>query len=325
MAMQKVLITGGGGFIGSHLTEACVAAGYDVRVLLRYNSAGSRGWLDTLDLADRLTVIPGDVRDLDVVTKAAAGVDTIFHLAALIGIPYSYESPTAYVRTNVEGTLNVLTAARDSGINNVVLTSTSETYGSAQRVPIDESHPAVAQSPYAATKIAADQLGISFHRSFGLGVKIIRPFNTYGPRQSLRAIIPTLIAQLQARDTVAVGNLHPTRDLTYVDDMVSAFLAVARADAFWGVPVNAGMNQEVSIGVLAETIARLMGRPLRLEQVSERQRPAASEVDRLWCDNRLLVATTGWAPKQTLESGLQATIDWFEARDHVRRAGAYHL
>lgn len=325
IAIKKVLITGAGGFIGSHLTEACIAAGYDVRVLLRYNSNSTRGWLDHPAIDGHITVIAGDVRDATIVEKAVEGVDTIFHLAALIGIPYSYESPEAYVRTNVEGTLNILTAARRADIKNVILTSTSETYGSAQRVPIDESHPAVAQSPYAATKIAADQLGISFHRSFDMGVKIVRPFNTYGPRQSLRAIIPTLIAQLIAGDEVTVGNLHPTRDLTFVRDTVSAFLAVAKADALWGVPVNAGMNHEVSIGVLAETIARLMGRTARFTQVAERQRPAASEVDRLVCDNSLLVKTTGWAPSFTLETGLRETIDWFTARGQNTRAGLYHL
>jgi len=322
--IKKVLITGAGGFIGSHLTEACLAEGWDVKVLLRYNSNSTRGWLDDPALDGRFDVIAGDVRDADIVKAAVAGVDTVFHLAALIGIPYSYESPTAYVRTNVEGTLNVLTAARDAGVNNVLLTSTSETYGSAQRVPIDESHPAVAQSPYAATKIAADQLGISFHRSFGMGVKIVRPFNTYGPRQSLRAIIPTLIAQLLQGDEVTVGNLHPTRDLTFVRDTVSAFLAVARADALWGEPVNAGMNHEISIGALAETIARLMGRRVTFRHAAERQRPAASEVDRLVCDNRLLVSTTGWAPAQTLETGLRETIDWFTARGANSRAGLYH-
>jgi dTDP-glucose 4,6-dehydratase len=218
----------------------------------------------------------------------------------------------------------VLTAARAAGVRNVVVTSTSETYGSAQRVPIDESHPAVAQSPYAATKIAADQLAISFHRSFGLPVKIVRPFNTYGPRQSLRAVIPTIIAQLLTGDQVTLGNLHPTRDLTFVKDTVSGFLAVAEVDALWGQPVNVGMNHEVSIQELAATIARLMNRPIRFAAGPERQRPPASEVDRLMCDNRLLVGTTGWTPAYTLETGLRETIDWFAHQQPNRRAGLYH-
>lgn len=322
--LTNVLITGAGGFIGSHLTEACIAAGHHVRVLLRYTSSSARGWLDDPALDGRMEVVAGDVRDADIVRRAVEGVDTVFHLAALIGIPYSYESPTAYVRTNVEGTLNVLTAARDSGVGNVILTSTSETYGSAQRVPIDESHPAVAQSPYAATKVAADQLGISFHRSFGLPVKIVRPFNTYGPRQSLRAVIPTIISQLLSGAEVTLGNLHPTRDLTFVKDTVSGVLAVARADALWGEPVNIGMNQEISIRELAETIARLMGRGIRLAHAAERSRPDASEVDRLVCDNRRLVQATGWKPAYTLERGLQETIEWFSRRGADRRASLYH-
>jgi dTDP-glucose 4,6-dehydratase len=322
--LKHVLITGAGGFIGSHLAEACIAAGHDVRVLLRYTSNSSRGWLDDPAIDGKFEVVAGDVRDADIVRRAVQGVDTVFHLAALIGIPYSYESPDAYVRTNVEGTLNVLTAARAAGVRNVVVTSTSETYGSAQRVPIDESHPAVAQSPYAATKIAADQLAISFHRSFGLPVKIVRPFNTYGPRQSLRAVIPTIIAQLLTGDQVTLGNLHPTRDLTFVKDTVSGFLAVAEVDALWGQPVNVGMNHEVSIQELAATIARLMNRPIRFAAGPERQRPPASEVDRLMCDNRLLVGTTGWTPAYTLETGLRETIDWFAHQQPNRRAGLYH-
>jgi NAD dependent epimerase/dehydratase len=322
--LQNVLITGGGGFIGSHLTEACIAAGHRVRVLLRYTSSSSRGWLDDPALDGRFESVAGDVRDADIVRRAVDGVDTVLHLAALIGIPYSYESPTAYVRTNVEGTLNVLTAARDAGVGNIVLTSTSETYGSAQRVPIDETHPAVAQSPYAATKVAADQLGISFHRSFGLPVKIVRPFNTYGPRQSLRAVIPTIISQLLSGPEVTLGNLRPTRDLTFVKDTVSGILAVAGADALWGEPVNIGMNQEISIGELAETIARLMGREIRFAHAAERQRPDASEVDRLVCDNRRLIQATGWQPAYTLERGLRETIEWFSRRGADRRASLYH-
>lgn len=321
--IHKVLITGAGGFIGSHLTEACVAAGYDVRVLLRYNSRNDRGWLEHLPSAQDVEVVSGDIRDTDAVNRAVKGVDTIFHLAALIGIPYSYESPLAYVKTNVEGTANILMAARAFDVGHVVLTSTSETYGTAQYVPIDESHPAVGQSPYAATKIAADQLGISFHRSFGLGVKIVRPFNAYGPRQSLRAIVPALIAQMMAGGDVVVGNLHPTRDLTYVTDTVDAFLAVARAGGLVGVPVNVGMNHEISIGALADLIGRLMGVSPRIVSSESRQRPRASEVERLVCDNTRLVTSTGWRPHHMLETGLRETIDWFAHRGAAPRSGDY--
>ena len=325
MAIQRVLITGAAGFIGSHLVEACVAAGYEVRVLLRYNSRSSRGWLEGLDCERHLEVIAGDVRDPDQVSRAVRGVDTVFHLAALIGIPYSYESPLAYVKTNVEGTANVLIAARDHHVNNVILTSTSETYGSAQRVPMDESHPAVAQSPYAATKIAADQLGLSFARSFGLGVKIVRPFNTYGPRQSLRAIVPTIISQLLAGDEVAVGSTHPTRDLTFVTDTAAGFLAVAGSEQLAGSVVNIGMGKEISVGALIELIARLMGVRARVVPSAERQRPEASEVDRLLCDNTRLVAATGWTPAHGLESGLSETIAWFRRQGRTATAGTYHV
>ena len=322
--IRKVLITGAGGFIGSHLTEACVGAGYDVTVLVRYNSRGTRGWLDGLEAGKHVRVLAGDIRDTDMVDRAVRGADTIFHLAALIGIPYSYESPLAYVKTNVEGTTNLLMAARTHQVGNVILTSTSETYGTAQRVPMDESHPAVGQSPYAATKIAADQIGLSFHRSFGLGVKIVRPFNTYGPRQSLRAIIPTLIAQMLAGQDVALGNLRPTRDLTFVTDTVAAFLAVARADALSGQAVNVGMNHEIAIGDLAAVIARLLGVSPRIVSSPERARPAASEVERLVCDNALLLKSTDWRPAHTLESGLRETITWFKGQGVLARASDYH-
>jgi dTDP-glucose 4,6-dehydratase len=325
LPIQRVLITGAGGFIGSHLTEACMAAGFDVRVLVRYNSRNSRGWLDGLECESRLQVIAGDVRDSDLVNRAVRGVDTVFHLAALIGIPYSYESPLAYVKTNVEGTANVLMAAREHGVNNVVLTSTSETYGSAQRVPMDESHPAVAQSPYAATKIAADQLGLSFARSFGLGVKIVRPFNTYGPRQSLRAIVPTLISQFLSGGDVVIGNTRPTRDLTFVTDTVDGFLAVARSEQSFGTAVNIGMQQEISVGALADLIGRLTGVSARIVTSAERQRPAESEVDRLVCDNTRLVTTTGWAPAHTLETGLIETIDWFRRQGTMAHVDTYHI
>lgn len=310
MSIKKILITGAAGFIGSHLTEACLAAGHEVRVLIRYNSRNNRGWLEP-DVAGRIDVLAGDIRDTDAVYRAVRGVDTVFHLAALIGIPYSYESPLAYVKTNVEGTANVLMAAREYGVGKVILTSTSETYGSAQRVPIDEAHPAVAQSPYAASKIAADQLGLSFHRSFGLGVTVVRPFNTYGPRQSLRAIIPTVITQLMKGSEIRLGHLHPTRDLTFVTDTTAGFLAAANADDLIGTAVNVGMNHEISVGDLVGLIASLMGVQARIVSEPERQRPALSEVDRLVCDNTRLRQHTSWQPQYSLERGLRETIAWF--------------
>jgi dTDP-glucose 4,6-dehydratase len=311
LSIRKVLITGAAGFIGSHLTEACLSAGYDVRVLIRYNSRNSRGWLEPA-IAGRIEVVAGDIRDTDAVSRAVRGVDTIFHLAALIGIPYSYESPLAYVKTNVEGTANVLMAAREYGVGRVILTSTSETYGSAQSLPINEGHPAVAQSPYAASKIASDQLGLSFHRSFGLQVTVVRPFNAYGPRQSLRAVIPTVITQLMKGSEIRLGHLHPTRDLTFVTDAAAGFLAAASADDLVGTAVNVGMNHEISVGALAELIATLMGVRARIVPMGERQRPALSEVDRLVCDNARLRQHTMWEPQYSLERGLRETIAWFQ-------------
>ena len=322
----KVLITGAGGFIGSHLVERCVEAGFKVRAFVHYNSRNFHGWLEGSPVYNELEVVAGDIRDYDSVLAASEGCDTVFHLAALIGIPYSYVSPQAYIRTNVDGTYNVLQACRTLQTPNVLVTSTSETYGTAQYVPIDEKHPAVGQSPYSATKIAADQLAISYHRSFGLPVKIVRPFNTYGPRQSARAIIPTVITQILAgKRELSLGNLAPTRDLTFARDTAAGFLAIARHDGLHGDPVNIGMGWEISIGDLVQKIASLMGVEVSTASAAERQRVAASEVERLLADASKLRSATGWAPEYDLERGLRETIDWLEKHHHAYKADLYNV
>ncbi len=311
MSAERVLITGAGGFIGSHLAEACAAAGLGVRAFVRYNSRGSAGWLDDSPCLDRIELVAGDIRDYDSVSRAVRGCGTVFHLAALIGIPYSYVSPLAYVRTNVEGTYNVLEACRAHGIGEVLVTSTSETYGTALAVPMDERHPPSAQSPYAATKTGADQLALSYHRSFGLPVTVVRPFNTYGPRQSARAVIPSIVAQLLggARE-IRLGNLEPTRDLTYVADTVAGFLAARGCPSLVGGAVNIGMDEEISVGELARLIARLVGVEAAIAVEEGRKRPGASEVERLRCDSTRLREATGWRPRYRLEEGLRETIAW---------------
>jgi dTDP-glucose 4,6-dehydratase len=321
---NQALITGAGGFIGSHLAEAAVKAGYRVRALVRYTSTGSAGWLEDSPLRNEIEIIRGDVRDIESVSAAAKGCGTIFHLAALIGIPYSYECPLSYIRVNVEGTYNVLQAARAAGVANVLITSTSETYGTAQYVPIDEEHPSVGQSPYAATKIAADQLALSYHRSFGMPVKIVRPFNTYGPRQSTRAVIPTIISQLlSGRRALKLGHLAPTRDLTYVEDTVRGFLAIAASGKCVGVATNVGMDAEISVLDLANLIASLIGVEVTFETEDARLRPNASEVERLRCDNRRLRERTTWAPAFDLRAGLEATLEWFRGNEAGRGAERY--
>lgn len=322
----KILITGAGGFIGSHLVEQCVEAGHKVRAFVHYNARNFHGWLEASPYYGELEVVSGDIRDYDSVVAAAEGCETVFHLAALIGIPYSYVSPQAYIRTNVEGTYNVLQACRTLRTPNILVTSTSETYGSAQYVPIDEKHPAVGQSPYAATKIAADQLAISYHRSFGLPVKIVRPFNTYGPRQSARAIIPTVISQILAgKRELSLGNLSPTRDLTFVRDTAAGFLAVANHNGFFGEPVNIGMGGEISISDLVLKIAELMGVSIQTTAAAERQRAAASEVERLLADASKLRGATGWTPEYDLERGLQETIDWLKVHNGAYKPDLYNV
>ncbi len=316
--MNKILVTGADGFIGSHLTEELVRLGYDVRVFVYYNSFNSWGWLDhtSPEIRGNLDVFAGDIRDPNGVRQAMKGCDTVLHLAALIAIPYSYHSPDTYVDTNVKGTLNVLQAARDLGVSRVVHTSTSEVYGTARFVPITEEHPLLGQSPYSATKIAADQLAYSFHASFGLPVSIIRPFNTYGPRQSARAVLPTIITQIaNGARRLKLGATHPTRDFSYVKDTVRGFLAVAKADAAIGQVINIGSNYEISIGDSARLIAELMGADIEIETDDARLRPAASEVERLWADNTRARELCGWAPEYGghagFRRGLSETIAWF--------------
>lgn len=312
--MNGAVVTGAGGFIGSHLCEHLVRGGFRVRAFVHYDSAGTRGWLDHSEIAADLEFAAGDVRDHDSVRRALQGTDVVFHLAALVGIPYSYVTPQAYVRTNVDGALNVLEAAREHGVARVVLTSTSEVYGSALHAPMDESHPVRSQSPYAATKAAADQLGLSYHDAFGVPVAIARPFNAYGPRQSDRALIPAVIAQLHEGERVRLGNLHPTRDFTFVDDVVRGFAAIAACDALVGEAVHVGSGTEHAVGDVVRTIARLMGRNVVVDVDDERRRPATSEVDRLLCDASKLRAATGWCPEVDFETGLRRTIDWMDAR-----------
>ncbi|MDD5555826.1 MAG: GDP-mannose 4,6-dehydratase [bacterium] len=321
-----VLITGAGGFIGSHLVERCVAMGMRVRAFVRYVGGGSWGWLDDVPCRNELEVVAGDIRDYDAVLRAARGCGAVFHLAALIGIPYSYVSPLAYVRTNVEGTYNVLQAALECGTGEVLVTSTSETYGNVRTVPIGEGQPPDARSPYAATKVAADQLALSYHRSFGLPVKIVRPFNTYGPRQSARAVIPSIIIQLLAgAREIRLGNLAPTRDLTFVRDTVDGFLAAHDAPGFIGEAVHIGMDEEISVGDLARMIARLMGAEARIVLAPARVRPEEGEVERLRADNRRLKAATGWEPRYDLEAGLRETIDWIRENRHRYRPDRYEV
>jgi dTDP-glucose 4,6-dehydratase len=311
--MNRILVTGAGGFIGSHLAEACAAEGHKVRAFVRYNSLGRTGWLKDSKFKDDFEIVAGDIRDYDAVEKAVRGCDTVFHLAALIGIPYSYHSPLAYIKTNVEGTYNVLQAARETGADRLVVTSTSEVYGTAERVPIDESHPLSAQSPYAASKIGADQLALSFHRSFGLPVTLARPFNTYGPRQSARAVIPTIITQILAgKREIRLGNLAPVRDFTYVEDTVAGFLAIGKAAGLAGEVTNIGTTEVISVGDLARLIAEIMNETVEIVNESARTRPQESEVGRLVCDAGKLMRLASWRPRHDLKSGLAQTIAWME-------------
>ena len=322
---RKILVTGSEGFIGSHLTEHLVRCGCSVRAFVLYNSLNSRGWLESCpqDIQDNVEIFFGDVRDLHGVTTAMRGCDVVFHLAALISIPYSYHAPASYVETNVGGTLNVVQAAQDLGIERIVHTSTSEVYGSARFVPITEEHPLQGQSPYSASKIGADHIALSFHSAFNTPVAVIRPFNTYGPRQSARAVIPTIITQIAAGNHVLkLGALHPTRDFNYVRDTVSAFLAVAESDATVGNVVNVGSNYEISIGEVAELIARLMGTEMDIATDLRRFRPPASEVERLWADNTKASTLMGWQPqyggREGLCRGLAETIAWFLEPENLR-------
>jgi dTDP-glucose 4,6-dehydratase len=317
---KTVLVTGAAGFIGSHLTERLVHGGYEVRVLVRYNGRDDRGHLDAFprEIQRSIEVHRGDLKDPEAVRHAVAGCAWVFHLGALIAIPYSYQNPYDVVQTNVLGTAHVLDACRSSeALERLVLTSTSEVYGTAQYVPIDEKHPLRGQSPYAATKIAADALGESYHRAFGLPVTILRPFNTFGPRQSARAIVPTIISQALLRPHVRLGSLDPRRDLTYVKDTVSGFLAIAACDAALGRVVNIGRGADLSIGDLVQRIAARLGQPIRIETDTARLRPANSEVGCLLAGTSLARELWGWTPRFTLDQALDETIAWI--REHLDR------
>lgn len=330
LPFKKVLVTGADGFIGSHLTEKLVRRSVTVRAMVQYNSFGHHGWLDFApkDIRNELEYLGADIRDPFRMQAAVKDVDCILHLASLIAIPYSYQAPQSYISTNVTGTLNLLQAARDHGVERFVHTSTSEVYGSAQYVPIDEKHPLVGQSPYAASKIGADQLALSYFRSFGLPVTVIRPFNTFGPRQSMRAIIPTIISQLAAGgEELILGNLEPTRDFTFVDDLTEAFLAIATVDGVTGETINVGSGKEIAIGALAEQLADLMDRRVRITADPQRVRPSASEVDRLLCDNTRARDLLKWEPTTSLRDGLRQTIEWFTTTENLRgyQPNRYHV
>ena len=322
---KKVLITGADGFIGSHLAEMLVARGYSVRAMVQYNSFNTYGWLDHLPpgIRNELDLFAGDIRDPYGVARSMRGCDAVIHLAALIGIPYSYHSPDAYVDTNIKGTLNILQAAKELGVARVVHTSTSEVYGTAQTVPIREDHPLQGQSPYSATKIGADQLALSFHRSFGLPVTILRPFNTYGPRQSARAVIPTVITQiLKGKKEIVLGSIHPTRDLVYVEDTAAGFCQALQVPGIEGEIIQLGTGHEISIGKLAETIGRLMDKEICIKESKERLRPAGSEVERLLADpgkaREMLRWEVAHQGAEGLKKGLRKTISWFQRPENLR-------
>jgi len=326
---MKALVTGAGGFIGSHLCETLIEKGYNVKAFVRYNSRNFWGWLETSLYKEEMEIVSGDIRDFDIIRNAVKKVDVIFHLAALIGIPYSYISPLAYIKTNIEGTYNILQAARELGVEKVIHTSTSEVYGTAQFTPITEEHPVNPQSPYAATKAAADHLALSFYRSFGLPVAIIRPFNTYGPRQSTRAVIPTIITQMLSDERkIKLGFLHPTRDLTYVKDTVDAFLKMAESKNSIGEVINIGLNSEISIGDLVKSIAKIVNvadGEIGIEIEKERERPEKSEVERLWADNKKAKDLLAWSPKYTLEQGLKETVEWFKKNLRSYKSEVYNV
>lgn len=324
--MENILITGSAGFIGSHLTEKLVEEGNKVKVLVNYNSRNNWGWLENNPVLKDVEIISGNIRDFDLVNNAVKSCDTVFHLAALIGIPYSYISPSAYIKTNIEGTYNVLESARKNNLSNVIITSTSETYGSAQYVPICENHPLVGQSPYSASKIAADQLAISYNKSFDLPVKIVRPFNTYGPRQSERAIIPTIISQiLNNKKEITLGNTTPTRDFTFVKDTVKGFLEISKNQSLNGEATNIGMKEEISVLDLVKLIANLMGAEIEIKAEDKRIRPDNSEVQRLFCDNSKIIANTKWSPDYTIKTGLIETINWARENEKLFKPNIYNV
>ena len=312
---KKILVTGADGFIGSHLTEILVNKGYDVRAFVYYNSFNNWGWIDSFPgkIKEKIDIFQGDIRDPNGVRTAMEGIDVVFHLAALIAIPYSYHSPDMYIDTNIKGTLNILQAARLLKTERILVTSTSEVYGTAQYVPIDEKHPFQGQSPYSASKIGADRLAESFFRSFGLPVTIVRPFNTYGPRQSARAIIPTIITQLlKGFEQIKLGELSPTRDLVFVEDTVNGFIEIAKSDKAIGEEINIATGTEISIGNLAKKLIDLINPETKIIQEQQRLRPSKSEVFRLLGDNRKIRDLTSWTPEYTIEQGIKKSIEWFK-------------
>lgn len=326
--MKKVLVTGADGFIGSHLVELLVEKGYDVKAFVYYNSFNTWGWLDTLpkEKLDKIEVFCGDIRDPNGVREAMKGVDTVFHLAALIAIPFSYHSPDSYVDTNIKGTLNVLQAARDLKLERVLVTSTSEVYGTALYVPIDEDHPLQGQSPYSATKIGADQLALSFYRSFNLPVTLVRPFNTFGPRQSARAVIPTIISQLLAgKEEIKLGSLIPTRDFNYVKDTANGFLEIALSDKTIGEVVNIATQKEISIGDLANELIRQINPKAKIVCDEQRLRPEKSEVNRLLGKNEKIMKLTNWKPQYTFEEGIAETIEFIKNNMDKYKVDIYNL
>lgn len=324
---EKVLVTGADGFIGSHLTEALLNEGYAVRALSQYNSFNNWGWLEDIHHPD-LEVVTGDVRDPNLCRKIAEGCTTIYHLAALIAIPYSYVAPDSYVDTNIKGTLNICQAARDCNVGRLVVTSTSEVYGTARYVPIDEKHPRQPQSPYSATKIGADAIALSFHNAFDLPVVVARPFNTYGPRQSARAIIPTIITQIASGiKEIKVGDLSPTRDFNFVKDTAAGFIALGKAKGVEGKEINIATGKEVSMEETLAKIAEIMGGEVEYVVDPERLRPAGSEVFRLCGDNTLITQLTDWRPQYSLERGLRETVEWFSNPENLSKykAGIYNV
>jgi len=326
--MKTILVTGADGFIGSHLTEMLVERGSEVKALSQYNSFNNWGWLEDVACKDQIEVLTGDVRDPYYCRKITEGVDVIFHLASLIAIPYSYIAPDSYVDTNINGTLNICQAAKDHGNIRVIHTSTSEVYGTAQYVPIDEKHPLQPQSPYSATKIAADAMAMSFYNSFELPVTIARPFNTYGPRQSARAVIPTIITQIaNGMKEIKLGDVTPTRDFNYVEDTCRGFLALAECDDAIGKTVNIGSNFEISVGDTLNLIKELMDSDVKFVADDQRIRPAGSEVFRLWCDNTQIEKLTGFKPQVDIREGLNRTISWFTTGDRLShyKASIYNV
>lgn len=310
--MKKALVTGADGFIGSHLVEELVKKGYQVRALALYNSFNNWGWLEDISCKEQIEVVTGDIRDPFLCEKIVEGMDIVFHLAALIAIPYSYRAPASYIETNINGTLNICEACLKHGVKKLIQTSTSEVYGSAQYVPIDELHPLQPQSPYSASKIGADMMAMSYYNSFDLPVVVVRPFNTYGPRQSARAVIPTIISQIaNGKKEIKLGDLSPTRDFNFVEDTCRGFIELAESNQTMGQVTNIGSNYEISIGDLVKTIAKLMQSGVQVLEDEQRIRPEKSEVMRLWCENKKINELTGFKPKYTLEKGLHTTIEWF--------------